>query len=173
MNFWIEVTSGMRWSRLLKEGVALEAPNITRHQHFFAGIKSGDFVLHYLTTSLTREKEKRSSVVGASKIDSDPSLVGKKIEARCSGTIEFPKPVLYSELQRINTKSEEFDKLVRVSMQRYLTRISESDFESVIGVHPANMKQFSKSPLARWLQPRLKKSRLGEKSSNQLNWSFL
>lgn len=152
MNFWIEVTSGMRWDRLLKIGVALEAPNTTRYQHFFEGVKFGDFVLHYLTTSLTSQKEKRSSVVGVSRAISDPIVEGKKIVAKCSDTLEFPKPVSYNELIGLKQKSPSLRKLVGVSMQRYLTQISQSDFESILGVHPANMRRFSKSRLARQLK---------------------
>jgi len=151
VNFWIEVTSGMRWSRLLDEGVALEAPNTTRYRNFFEGLKAGDLVLHYLTTTLTRQTEKQSSVVGASKIASDPTVIGRKIVAKCSCTAEFPKPIPYSELRRTVRKSKEFEKLLRVGMQRYLTQISCPDFESVLGIYPANMKRFSKSLLARRL----------------------
>ena len=153
-NFWIEVTSGMRWERLLKEGVTLMAPNTTRYRHFFEGMKSGDFVLHYLTASLTSQKEKRSSVVGVSLVASDPALVEKKIVAGCSNTLELPKPISCNELRGLKQKSTLLRKLVEFSMQRYLTRISRSDFGLVIDAHPANKRRFSKTPLARQLQTR-------------------
>lgn len=152
MNFWIEVTSGMRWERLLKEGIALEAPNTTRYRHFFEGVRAGDLVLHYLTTSLTPKKEKKSSVVGASRVAADPAAVGKKIVAGCSDTLELPKPVLYNELHGLKRKSPLLSKLVRLNMQRYLTQISRPDFESILGMHPANMRRFSKSRLARQIK---------------------
>lgn len=137
---------------LLKEGVALEAPNTTRYRNFFEDLKAGDLVLHYLTTTLTRQKEKRSSVVGASKVVSNPAVIGRKIVARCSGTVEFPKPIHYSELRRTVRKSEKFEKLLRVGMQRYLTKLSRPDFESILGTYPSNKKRFSKSLLARQLR---------------------
>lgn len=152
MDFWIEVTSGMRWERLLKEGIALEAPDRPRYRNFFEGIKSGDFVLHYLTTSLTDQKEQRSSVIGVSLVASDPTVVGKKIVAGCSNTLEFSKPVSYKELLGLKRKSPSFCGLVGYSMQRYLTQISRSDVESILGVHPANMRRFSKSRLARQIK---------------------
>jgi len=148
VNFWIEVTSGLRWGGLRKEGIELSAPGTTRYRNFFKNLKTGDFVLHYLTTSLTRQKEKQSSVIGASRIASDPTVVGKKIVARCSGTIEFPKPVPYSELHRIGRKSRKFDTLLRMGMQKYLTQISRSDFDSILGAYPANRKRFSKLALS-------------------------
>jgi len=74
----------MRWERLLKEGIALEAPNTARYRNFFRNVKFGDVILHYLTISLTRQKEERGSVVGVSRVTSDPAVVGKKIVAKCS-----------------------------------------------------------------------------------------
>jgi len=152
VNFWIEVTSGMRWDRLMREGTALEAPDRPRYRHFFEGVKSGDFVLHYLTASLTSQKEQRSSVVGVSRVASDPAVAGKKIVAGCSNTLEFTKPVPYKELLGLKRKSPSLRELVGFSMQRYLTQISRSDVESILGVHPANMKRFSKSRLARQIK---------------------
>ena len=151
MDFWIEVTSGMRWNRLMREGIALEAPDRTRYRHFFEGVKSGDFVLHYLTTSLTSQKEQRSSVVGVSRVASDPTVVGKKIVARCSDTLKFSKSVSYNELRGHKRKSPSLRRLVGFNMQMYLTQISRSDFESILDVYPANMKRFSRSRLARRL----------------------
>jgi len=152
MNFWIEVTSGMRWDRLLREGIALEAPDRPRYRHFFEGVKSGDFVLHYLTASLTSQKEQRSSVVGVSRVASDPTVVGKKVVAGCSDTLKFSKPVSYNELLGLKRKSPLLSRLVGCHMQRYLTQISRSDVESILGVHPANMRRFSKSRLARQIK---------------------
>ena len=152
MNFWIEVTSGMRWDRMREErNVVLSAPNTTRYRNFFQNLKTDDLVLHYLTASLTRNKEKRSSAVGVSKVASDPTVAEKPIIAKCSDTLEFPKPVSYSALCGIKPKSAEFGKLLEVSMQRYLTQISQSDFELILGIYPANEKRFRKSPLAKQL----------------------
>ena len=142
----------MRWERLLKEGITLEAPNTTRYRHFFEGVRAGDLVLHYLTTALTPKKEKRSSVVGASRVAADPAAVGKKIVAGCSDTLELSKPVLYNELHGRKRKSPLLSKLGRLNMQRYLTQISQPDFESILGVHPKNKCRFLKSPLAKHLR---------------------
>jgi hypothetical protein len=148
MSYWIEVTTGIRWTRLSSEGrVRLDAPNTSRYQTFFQGLKSGDFVLHYLTGVLTPEKEKRSSIVGVSLIESNPIIEGKKITAKCSKVLEFAKPVSYKELCGVEPKSVPLRKLLKLSMQRYLTQISMSDFESILNVHPANMRRFSKSRL--------------------------
>jgi len=152
VGFWIEVTSGMRWDRMLREGVQLEAPNKTRYQHFFDGVKAGDLVLHYLTGTLTMQREKQSSVVGVSQVASNPAVVGKKIIADCSNALELPKPVSYGELLGLKRKSLSLQRLVGFSMQRYLTQISRSDFESVLNAHPTNARRFSKSPLARMLR---------------------
>lgn len=150
MNFWIEVTSGMRWHRMYEgKDIALSAPIRTRYLNFFNGVMTGDTVLHYLTTALTRSQEQRSSVVAVSGIASDPAEK-RRIEAKCSNTVLFPKPVSYSELRSIQPKSREFEKLVaRMSMQRYLTQMTKSDFESVLKVHPENWRKFLKSPLSK------------------------
>ena len=151
----MEVSSGSRWERLLKDGAMLDAPNTTRYQNLFKGLTLGNLVLHYLTTSLTREKSMQSSVVRASRVASDvtvvPTAVGEKIVAKCSKVVVLPKPIPYLELNQIPKKSKGFAKLLRAYMQRYLTQITKSDFESILEIYPANKKRFLKSPLGRSL----------------------
>jgi hypothetical protein len=151
LGYWLEVTSGMRWGKLLKEGMVLDAPNTTRYQNFFRGLKTGDIVLHYLTAALTPEKGQRSSIVGASKIASDPIIMGSKIVARCSNTLKFPSRISCSELYGIKRRSAGLRGLLKLRMQKYLTQISGSDFKSILDIHPANKKRFSKSPLGKYL----------------------
>ena len=149
MGYWIEVTTGIRWNRMLEEGdIRLDAPNVARYRGFFKGLKAGDFVLHYLTGTLTSMKSKKSCIVCVSKVESSPAIIGNRIVAKCSGLLELPKPVSYKELCALKEKSAQLAKLLKMGMQRYLTQISRSDFESILGVHPANMKHFLKSPLA-------------------------
>jgi hypothetical protein len=161
MNYWLEVTSGLRWSKLLKEGVRLDAPNTTRYQNFFKGLETGDIVLHYLTATLTPQKEERSSVVGVSKIASTPTVIGKRIVAKCSHTLKFPTPISYSELRGIKRKSAELRGLLKINMQKYLAQISDFDFKSILDIYQANKKRFSKSPLAKltWVELRTRVSR--------------
>ncbi|MBA7622763.1 hypothetical protein ES703_30149 [subsurface metagenome] len=143
MSYWIEVTSGLRWDRLLKEkNIRLDAPNTTRYQGFFKKVKAGDLVFHYLTSSLTRPKEKRSKVVAVSTVASNPAVVGKRIVANCVGTVMFPKTISCSELSKINPKSKNLRKLLKVNMQRYLTPITQLDFDSILGLYPENKKKF-------------------------------
>ncbi|MEM3519911.1 MAG: hypothetical protein QXT22_05835 [Candidatus Hadarchaeales archaeon] len=152
MNFWIEVTSGMRWERMLKEGIALTAPNRARYRTFFAKINSGDLVLHYITSTLTRQKELRSKVVAVSLIASTPSITEKRITAPCSNTLLLPNPVSLAELRKLKQKSPFLRKLVDdLHMQRYLTQITQSDFKSILGVDSENMRRFLKSRLGKWL----------------------
>jgi hypothetical protein len=147
----MEVTSGSRWARLQKDGTTLDAPNTTRYLNMFKGLTPGDFVLHYLTTALTHERGIQSSVVGVSKVTSEmkviPTSVGEKIFVKCSKAVALPKPVPYSELNQITKKSGQFAKLLRAYMQRYLTQITQSDFESILRVYPINMKRFLKSSI--------------------------
>lgn len=153
-NFWIEVTSGMRWKRMLAEkNVVLEAPNRTRYQTFFTGVKSGDIVLHYITTALTLQKELQSKVVAVSRIVSSPTVTGRKIIAPCSNTLILPKYVPLDELRKLKHQSPQLRKLViNLRMQRYLSRISRSDFEPILRVYPINMRRLSKSRLGKWLK---------------------
>jgi hypothetical protein len=146
MNYWIEVTSGLRWYRLLKEkDVRLDAPNTTRHRNFFKELKRDDLVFHYLAGALTPEKEKRSKIVAMSRIVSNPIVDGKRIAAKCAETVMLPSPVSRYELGGARPKSKGLKKLLRVNMQRYLTQISQSDFESILDAHPANARRFPKS----------------------------
>lgn len=152
MAYWIEVTSGSRWDRLLREkDVRLDAPNKLRYQNFFRGLKAGDFVFHYLTATLTLPKERKSSVIAISKVASNPIAGEKRIEARCSSTLILPKSIPYSELSRINPKSKNFRLLVKRGMQRYLTQISKSDFNFILDAYPMNKKRFFKSRVGRQL----------------------
>ncbi len=147
MNYWLEVTIGVRWQRMLEEGqIRLDAPNKTRYINFFNGMEAGDIILHYLTSALTpsRLREKKSSVFAVSKIASNPQVVGNKIVAKCSGTYLFKKPVPRSELMNLPKKSSELEKLLRVSMMRYLTKISDSDFVSIVKKLPENKRIVTK-----------------------------
>ena len=93
MNYWIEVTSGLRWNRMLKEGVVLKAPNETRYQNFFKDVRAGDKALHYLTASLTSDKRLRSTIVASSRIISDPIRTTWNISAICNNMNILPKPI--------------------------------------------------------------------------------
>ncbi len=131
MECWIEVTSGMRWERMLREGVALEAPNSARYRTLFRGLRAEDLVLHNLITSLTNSPRVRSKVVAASRVTADPGIEKRNIVAKCSDTVELPVPISLKRLRRMNPKSEAFSVLLRMNMQRYLSRIEWSDFESI------------------------------------------
>ena len=147
---WIEVTTGIRWGRMLAErNIRLDAPNTARYRNFFRGLKAGDLVLHYLTITLTPASDKRGCVAWVSGVESSPALAGDRIVAKCWGTLELPRPVPCKKLRELRGKSAQLTKLVRMCMQRYLTRITHSDFESILGLYPENMKRFLKSPLAR------------------------
>lgn len=151
MSFWIEVTIGLRWQRMLDEGeIRLDAPNKTRYATFFNGMKPGDVVFHYLTAALTPPKlaEKRSCIFAISRIASNPQIIGNKIVAKCSNTSFLRRPIPRVGLEKLKRKSKELGKLLRVSMRRYLTKISESDFKSIIELYPQNRgvkKKFRKS----------------------------
>jgi len=143
-NLWIEVTSGVRWNRMLKEGVVvLEAPKQTRYLNFFKDMKANDIVLHYLTNALTYKKEWRSSIVAISKTISEPIILDFKIQARCSEPIMLPKPISYSLMLKLRgQKSEKFKELLNIKMQRYLTKITLSDFYTILDAYPENRKLF-------------------------------
>jgi len=127
----------------MKTRVALEAPKTARYRNFFARMKAGDFVLHYLTASLTPSKESQSTIVAVSKVVSEPEVLEKKIVAVCKNTKVLLKPISLSKLQEVREKSREFDMLLRMGMQRYLTRISQTDFVSIIKAYPENRAKVS------------------------------
>lgn len=142
---------------MIKEkNIRLDAPNKTRYQNLFKDIKAGDLVLHYLTGALTFENEKKSKITALSKIASNPTTKKGKIIANCASTIVFPDLVPYSKLYGIGRKSKELDKLLRRGMQQYLTKISLSDFKSILEISPANKKRFSKSNMAKWFKTIIK-----------------
>lgn len=145
MGYWVEVTTGLRWDRLFKEkNVKLEAPEKTRYRKFFQGLKTGDFVLHYLTWALTVSKEKKGRVVAVSRVASDPIPINRKIVAKCSNTVLLPKPVPCHVLHEIDQKSKGLQKLLNLNMQRYLTQITEANLISILSVSPENNKVLKK-----------------------------
>ncbi len=146
LGYWIEVTTGFRWQRMLNEGeIKLEAPNKTRYQTFFKKMKPGDIVLHYVTGLVPFSWEgKKSCIVAVSKVPLGPQLTFGSIVAKCSGTLHLPRPILYKDIENIENKSEGLEKLLRISMRGYLTNITESDFKSLIEIYPQNRKVVEK-----------------------------
>lgn len=152
LGYWIEVTTGLRWQRMLNERkIELDAPEKPRYKTFFKNMKSGDIVLHYLTADLVPfnwEEEKKSSIVAVSKVVSDPQIMFGRIVARCSATTPLPNPIPLKALKKVGRKSQELKKLLRVSMRRYLTNVSESDFKFITEILPQNrtaIKKFMRS----------------------------
>jgi len=148
LGYWIEVTTGLRWRRMLNERkIELDAPEKQRYKTFFKNMKSDDIVLHYLTADLVPlnwQEEKKRSIVAVSKVVSDPQIMFGRIVATCSGTTHLPKPIPLKALKNIVRKSQELKKLLRVSMRRYLTNISESDFKSIVEILPQNRRAIKK-----------------------------
>jgi len=131
MKFWIEVTSGIRFERLLREGVKLEAPHTTRFINFFKELREGDVVLHYMTATLTR-KEWRSSIIASSRIGKNPEVNGKKIVAPCSNTVMIEPPIKLLQIKKLPEKSDRLDRVLSYSMQKYLIEIDYQDFKNIM-----------------------------------------
>ena len=140
MNYWIEVTSGLRWSRMLKKGVVLKAPNETRYKNLFKDVRAGDRTLHYLTASLTSDKRYKSTIVASSRIISDPIMTTMSISAMCNNVNIFPKQIHVKKIKELNINSDGLKSLLNINMQRYLTKMNESDYKSIIHIYPDNAR---------------------------------
>lgn len=139
MRFWIEVIRGeWNWESSLEGKRGLYAPNKGRYLNFFSGIQAGDIALHYLAGGETLTRERRSSIVGISRIDSGVLEEGFRLIVKIKGTKGFRRPIRFSELRCITGKSENFEKMVRTNMQVYLTEITRQDFEKILNVHHEN-----------------------------------
>ena len=114
-------------------------------------MRADDLVLHYLTTSLTKDRRLQSRMVGVSRVTSPPILTSKTITAPCVDTVELPTPVRYTELQQLVLKEGPLKQLIGMRMQRYLTQITESDFTVVIEAKLENSRRFRTSPLRGFL----------------------
>jgi hypothetical protein len=137
MRFWIEVTSGIRFERLQREGVQLDAPSTTRYQNFFRELRKGDMVLHYTTGSLSK-KEWGSKIIAISIVEMDPKRIGNKIVALCGRTRMLPEPVPLGMMRGMENKSERLSALIHYSMQRYLTEIEQDDLIMILKSNEAN-----------------------------------
>lgn len=122
------------------EGFKLEAPHTQRYVTFFNGIAKGDAVLHYTTIALSK-KEWRGKILAVSLVASPPRIIGKKLVSECENTIFLPEPVQLSELRKISDKSLRFEELFRISLQRYLTQITKSDFDKIVALHSSNKER--------------------------------
>jgi hypothetical protein len=151
VKIWIEVTSGdWGWTGKVygspeKPKRGLKAPASTRYFNLFKKIESGDILLTYLTQSLTSKKEWKGTIVGISKIKNNYYQVSNTIFIDTFEDLEFPSPILYSEFKNMDCFSESFNKLIRKSMQNYLSEISNEDFIHLLEIHKEDREFISKT----------------------------
>ncbi len=132
MKYWIEVSDGWSWDLLLKGKRGLYAPNKKRYATMFKGIDRGDIVIHYLITQMTKDKEKKSSIIGLSRVKSKAYVRENQIIVDLEKITELPKPIKFNVFSKFLEKySIAMQKLIKVGMQRYLTEISQKDFEEI------------------------------------------
>ena len=146
MKIWIEVTSGdWGWTGKVHESFSikpkrgLKAPASTRYFNLLKNIEPGDILLTYLTQSLTSKKEWRGAIVGISTIKNKFFQVSNTIFVDTDTDLEFPAPISFSKFKTMENLSESFKKLVRLSMQNYLSEISHEDFMLLMKIHQENL----------------------------------
>ncbi|MGV8108293.1 hypothetical protein [Methanospirillum sp.] len=142
MVAWIEVSSGdWAWEGKIKEGNekrGLKAPAVTRHINNFLLIREGDILFTYLTNSLTETFSWRKSIVGISIANSRCYKVNQQIRVDTVADTKLPIPIKLKDLRSIEGKSDQFNKLIQKSMQRYLTNISDNDVYNIIKIYDEN-----------------------------------
>ncbi|MCQ1537758.1 EVE domain-containing protein [Methanocalculus taiwanensis] len=151
MRIWIEVASGnWAWENKLKdaqtgEKIGLKAPATTRYFNLLKDVRDGDILFTHLTHSLTSKKEWRGAIVGISSIASSVYNDNKMIRVDTNKNITLPIPIRFAEYKDIETISENFLKIIKRSMQKYLFEITGDDFQTLIHLHEENANFLKKT----------------------------
>lgn len=128
IRYFIEVCSGERsFEKKLGNEKYLKAPKSRRHITMLSQIQENDKVLHYLTTSLTKAKDRKSTFVGESTVSSKMKSKEKRISCELKDTIQFPAPVKLSSLKD-KIISPKLERAIKMSMQSYIFEIEEKDY---------------------------------------------
>lgn len=96
-------------------------------------IQENDKVLHYLTASITKAKERKSTFVGESTVSSTMKLMEKRILCELRDTVSFPAPVKLSSLKD-KIISPKLERAIKMSMQSYIFEIEEKDYRLIKGM---------------------------------------
>lgn len=134
MRYFIEVCSGERsFEKKLGNEKYLKAPKSQRYVNMLSQIQENDRVLHYLTSSVTKAKERKSTFVGESVVSSKMKLMEKRILCELRDTILFPAPVKLSSLKD-KIVSPKLERAIKMSMQAYIFEIEETDYRLIKGM---------------------------------------
>jgi hypothetical protein len=133
MKYWIEVASGdWAWTKKIVENSikkrGLKAPAQTRYINMLSPVMPRDCLLTYLTTSLTENKNWRSSIVGISIISSDCYKIGYSIFIDTSDDTELPAPIKFQDFSTLGIFSQKFQTMISRNFQKYLFEIEKDDF---------------------------------------------
>lgn len=138
-QYWIEVISGFwRLEQRVETTDGIFAPNTTRYRNQMRGLKKGDIVLTY-AASYCMPTHYRRKIVGLSvayEVKNTPST----IRLISTPLIMLPEQIPFSELKQLNGLSADAEKLLQSCMQRYFTRLTESDVNMIFESHPASKK---------------------------------
>jgi hypothetical protein len=151
VKIWVEVTSGdWGWTGKIsniptKPKRGLKAPASTRYFNLLKQISPGDILLTYLTQSLTSKREWKGAIVGISKIKNPYYQVSNTLFVDTQNDEELPIPISFSEFKGQNRFSDSFNKLIRLSMQNYISEISLEDFTYLMKIHKENIEFINKS----------------------------
>lgn len=134
MRYFIEVCSGERsFEKKLGNEKYLRAPKSRRHINMLSQIQENDKVLHYLTASLTKAKERKSTFVGESTVSSKMKSMEKRILCELKDTVPFPTPVKLSSIKD-KVISPKLERALRMSMQSYIFEIEVKDYRLIKGM---------------------------------------
>lgn len=139
MKAWLEISSDFRFRRKLANERGLYAPLRKRYRSMMNDIKSGDLILHYITSSGALERSHQSAIVGVSIAKSELIEKGTKFNVIIENIIELPKPVNITEIKDIRNKSGKLETIISMSFQRYLAEIKISDVRKILFIHDENV----------------------------------
>ncbi len=150
MRIWIEVSSGdSAWIKKLESDQnlrrGLKAPANTRYLNLLKPVSRGDIILTHLTTSLTKNKNWRSSIVGISMVDGEQHIIKNAIHIQLINSVELPISIKFFEYKEMRNFSEQFKLRISSCLQRYLIEITPKDFSILLSIHPENIDFLAKT----------------------------
>lgn len=132
MRYFIEVCSGDRsFEEKLQGNRHINAPINKRYFTMLSQIKKNDIIIHYLTISLTKNKERQASFVGESEVNDEMRKDVFRYICELRDVKAFPHPVKLSSVKKRDEISHSLKRAIGMSMQSYIFEIVKKDYELI------------------------------------------
>jgi hypothetical protein len=109
MNVWIEISSNYRFQKKLCKEEGLYAPAAKRYRMMLKDVRTGDIILHYITSSGTNIKSHQSAIVGVSTAISSLIENDSRLGIDIDRLVQLPSPISIRMIKNIEDKSQKLE----------------------------------------------------------------